>query len=390
MKDIKRIILIVLDSLGVGALPDADLYGDTESNTLAHIAEAVGGIHLPHLEALGLGNLGDFRGINKVSEPCGSYGLMTEVSAGKDSITGHWELMGLILKEPFPTFPQGFPDDLINAFCEEIGTKIIGNCSASGTEIINSLGQRHMETGCPIVYTSVDSVFQIAAHEEVIEIDRLYSICKTARRILKGPYGMVRVIARPFVGKPGLFRRTERRRDFSLAPPEPTLLDHMKEAGIPTVGVGKIGDIFAERGLSKIIHSSGNDDGISKTLEEMRCLKHGLILTNLIDFDMLYGHRNDVKGYANALEAFDQSLPSIFTALRECDILIITADHGCDPTTLGTDHSREYVPLLIYGSQVKAGTDIGTRQTFADLGQTIAEIFRLKPLKNGTSFKKFL
>ncbi|MBM4135862.1 MAG: phosphopentomutase [Nitrospira sp.] len=386
----KRVILIVLDGLGVGELPDAALYGDIGSNTLKHIAEAVGGLHVPCLESLGLGYLGNFQGVNRVLHPRGAFGMMAEASAGKDTTTGHWEMTGLVLKKPFPTFPNGFPEEVISKFKEAIGRDILGNYPVSGTEIIKDLGELHLTTGYPIIYTSADSVFQIAAHEEVIPVEQLYHMCEIARQILVGPYSVDRVIARPFTGKPGSFRRTPKRKDFSLAPPETTLLDKLQKEGIPTIGIGKIGEIFAGRGIGEIIHTENNEEGIEKTIEAILQIKRGLIFTNLIDFDMLYGHRNDVKGYANALKAFDQKVPKIINAMKEDDLLIITADHGCDPTTESTDHSREYVPLLISGSQVKGGTNLGIRQTFADLGQTIAEIFHVKPLKNGTSFAKML
>lgn len=390
LKDFRCVILIVLDGLGVGELPDAAIYGDTGSYTLKHIAEAVENLHLPHLESLGLGYLDNFQGIKRVSQPEGAYGIMAEVSAGKDSITGHWELMGLILKDPFPTFPNGFPEEVIRTFREAIGTEILGNYPASGTEIIKRLGEVHMVTGYPIVYTSADSVFQIAAHEDIIPIEKLYKICEIARRLLTGANGVSRVIARPFIGKPGNFRRTSRRKDFSLPPPEPTLLDALQDTGIPTIGIGKIGDIFADQGIGEVIYTANNEEGVDKTIEAIHRIKCGFFFINLIDFDMLYGHRNDVNGYANALKAFDRKLPEIINAMSERDLLIITSDHGCDPTTESTDHSREYVPLLIYGTQIKRGTNLGVRQTFADLGQTIAEIFRLKPLNNGTSFAKLL
>jgi len=390
LKNVRCVFIIVLDGLGIGELPDAAMYGDAGSHTLKHIAEAVGSLHLPCLESLGLGYLGNFQGIKRVFQPKGAFGIMAEASAGKDTTTGHWEMMGLILKKPFPTFPNGFPEDIINKFKKAIGKEILGNYPASGTEIIKELGEAHMTTGYPIVYTSADSVFQIAAHEDVIPIEKLYNICEIARRLLTGINGVARVIARPFSGNPGNFRRTPKRKDFSLPPPESTLLDKLQKEGIPTIGIGKIGDIFAGRGIKEVIHTANNEEGVERTIEAILQIKRGLLFTSLTDFDMLYGHRNDAKGYANALEAFDQKLPKIITAMKENDLLIITADHGCDPTTQSTDHSREYVPLLIYGAQIKKGTNLGIRQTFADLGQTLAEIFRLEPLKNGTSFAKML
>lgn len=390
LRNIKRIILIVLDSLGIGELPDAAIYGDKGSNTLKHISEKVGGIKLPNLESLGLGYSGTFKGIKKVSRPKGSFGKMAEASAGKDTTTGHWEMMGLILEKPFPTYPNGFPEEIITPFIEKIGTDILGNYASSGTEIIKKLGGRHLTTGYPIIYTSADSVFQIAAHEDIMPVKYLYEICKIARQILTGVNGVSRVIARPFIGKSGNFKRTSKRKDFSIPPPEPTLLDALQSASIPTIGIGKIGDIFAGRGLENIINAASNKEGVVKTIEAIRHTKRGLIFTNLIDFDMLYGHRNDVEGYANALKSFDQNLPDILDAMSENDLMIITADHGCDPTTTSTDHSREYVPLLICGSQIKKGINLGIRKTFADLGQTIADIFQVTSLKNGTSFASLL
>lgn len=388
--DIKRVILIVLDGLGIGELPDAALYGDVGSNTLKHIAEAVGGLQLPYMESLGLGYLDDFQGIERILHPAGAFGKMAEASAGKDTTTGHWEMMGIILKKPFPTFPNGFPEDVIENFKKAIGSDILGNYPASGTEIIKELGEIHIATGYPIVYTSADSVFQVAAHEDIIPVEKLYEICMIARRLLTGSNRVDRVIARPFTGNPGNFRRTSKRKDFSIPPPESTLLDKLQKEGIPTIGIGKIGEIFAGRGIGEVIHTENNKEGIEKTIEVVLEIRRGLIFTNLVDFDMLYGHRNDAKGYADALEYFDQRLPEIFNVMKEDDLLVITADHGCDPTTISTDHSREYVPLLIYGSQIKNCVDLGVRKTFSDLGQTIAEIFKVELLNNGTSFAKSL
>jgi phosphopentomutase len=390
LKDIKNITVIVLDSLGIGELPDAADYGDTGSNTLKHIVEAVGGINLPNLEGLGLGFLGPFKGIRKIAGPHGSFGKMAEASAGKDTTTGHWEMMGVVLERPFPTYPDGFPDRIIDQFIKETGTKILGNYAASGTEIIKELGETHLATGYPIVYTSADSVFQIAAHEDIIPVDKLYEICKIARRILRGEDGVSRVIARPFMGKPGNFQRTSGRKDFSIPPPEKTLLDALQNAGILTTGIGKIGDIFANRGLSEVIHASNNEECVNKTIEAVSHMEHGFIFTNLVDFDTLYGHRNDPLGYSEALKTFDRRLPDIINVMNGRDLLMITADHGCDPTTKSTDHSREYVPLLIYGAAINKGIDLGVRRTFADLGQSIADIFHVRPLKHGRSFAGLL
>ena len=382
---IDRVLLLVLDSLGIGELPDANEYGDEGSNTLAHISYAVD-LGLPNLEQMGLGLLGDFRGIRRASKPSASYGVMSERSKGKDTTTGHWEMMGIILEEPFPTYPKGFPEDIIEQFKRTIDRDILGNIPVSGTEIIKVLGEEHLRTGKPIIYTSADSVFQIAAHEEVIPFEELCEICRAARKILVSPHNVSRVIARPFVGKPGSFMRTANRRDFSVDPPKSTLLDKMKEAGFEVVGIGKIEDLFAGRGITRAIHTKDNIDGVDQMIREMTKAGEGLIFTNLVDFDTLYGHRNDPAGYAKALAEFDKRLPEIITDMRDEDLLIITADHGNDPTTPSTDHSREYVPLLVYAKGIKAGVDLGVRKTFADIGQTIAEIFKMERLESGESF----
>ncbi len=384
---IKKVVLVVLDSVGVGALPDAGKYGDEGSNTLANTARAVGGLSLPNLTQMGLGNITDILGVPPWRSSTAAYGKMKEKSPGKDTTTGHWELAGLVLDKPFPVYPDGFPPEVIVAFQEGIGKEVLGNTAASGTEIIEELGEQHIKTGRPIVYTSADSVFQIAAHEDITPVDELYEMCGHARKILSGEHAVGRVIARPFIGKPGSFVRTDRRRDFSVEPPEDTLLDRLIQAGKTVVAVGKIKEIFAGKGISESVHISGNDDGIDKTLSFMRSKSDGLIFTNLVDFDMLYGHRKDPEGYARALEQFDRRLPEITGKLGGGELLILTADHGCDPTTPGTDHSREYVPLLVYGDLVKKGTNLGTRETFADLGATIAEIFGVK-VPFGRSFLK--
>ncbi|MBI5745413.1 MAG: phosphopentomutase [Nitrospirae bacterium] len=386
---IDRVLLLILDSLGIGELPDANEYGDEGSNTLAHISYAVD-LGLPNLEKMGLGLLGDFRGIRRASKPSASYGVMSERSKGKDTTTGHWEMMGIILEEPFPTYPKGFPKDIVDSFRKAIGMDILGNIPASGTEIIKELGEEHLKTEKPIIYTSADSVFQIAAHEEVIPLEDLYEICKIARKILVYPHNVSRVIARPFVGRPGSFTRTSNRRDFSVEPPKITLLDKIKEAGLEVVGIGKIEDLFAGRGITKAIHIKDNMDGVDQMISEMNKTGEGLIFTNLVDFDTLYGHRNDPAGYAEALAEFDKRLPEIIAAMREEDLLIITADHGNDPTTPSTDHSREYVPLLVYGKGINAGVDLGARKTFADIGQTIAEIFKMERLEAGESFWSYI
>jgi len=379
-------VIIVLDSVGVGALPDAGIYGDEDSDTLGNVARALGGLCLPCLESLGLGCLHSIEGVSCPPLPAGCYGRMAEASVGKDTTVGHWEIAGIITSRPFPTYPRGFPDEVIESFEARIGRRVLGNKAASGTEIIEELGEEHLRTGCPIVYTSADSVFQIAAHEEVIPVDRLYEMCLIARSILVGEHAVARVIARPFVGRPGGFVRTDRRRDFGLAPPAPTLLDKVQATGLPVVGIGKIGDIFAHRGLTREIHTSDNREGISAICDCLQGTSEGLIFANLVDYDMLYGHRNDVAGYARALSEFDRRLPGVLALLENGDALFITADHGCDPTTCSTDHSREYVPLLCTGPSLKRGVDVGTRASFADLGATVAELLSVGELKSGTSF----
>jgi phosphopentomutase len=384
--DIRRAILVVLDSVGIGGAPDAARYGDEGSNTLGNTARAVGGLHLPNLGRLGLGNLTPVEGVPPTERPAGAYGRMTEMSPGKDTTTGHWELAGVTLDSPFPVYPDGFPPDLIAEYERRIGRKVLGNYPVSGTVVIQELGQEHMRTGYPIVYTSADSVFQVAAHEEIIPVEELYRICGIAREMLDGEHAVGRVIARPFVGQPGAFTRTERRKDFSLLPPKPTILDRVKEAGLEVMGVGKIEDIFAHRGLTQSNHTGNNMDSLDAILQFMAQDDPGLIFANLIDFDMLYGHRNNPRGYADTLEAFDRRLPELLAALRRDDLLILTADHGNDPTTPSTDHSREQVPLLLTGSQVRAGAELGTRSTFADVAATIAELLRVEPPPAGVSF----
>ncbi|QGT98991.1 Phosphopentomutase [Candidatus Syntrophocurvum alkaliphilum] len=382
-----RIVLIILDSVGIGEVEDSHLYGDEGSNTLKNTAQAVGGLSLPNLENLGLGNIEDVMGVNPNYNAIGSYGKMKPKSSGKDTTTGHWELMDIVLEKPFPTYPNGFPSEIIDKFEKRIKRKTLGNVVASGTVIIEELGEEHIKTGFPIVYTSADSVFQIAAHEEIIPIEQLYSMCQTAREILQGEHGVGRVIARPFLGSPGSFFRTDNRQDYSLKPTE-SVLNKLKEANIKVIGVGKIEDIFVGRGIDQSYPIKNNADGIEKIIDLVKAnTNNELIFANLIDFDQLYGHRNDPKGYAQALEEFDKSLEDILNRLKSDDILIITADHGCDPTTPSTDHSREYVPLLIYGEKLKANINIGTRDTFGDLGVTIADIFNVNyNSNNGKSF----
>jgi len=386
MPTIQRVILIVLDSVGVGALPDAGQYGDAGSNTLANTARAVRGLRLPNMGRLGLGCVGDILGVPPDPAPAGAFGRMAEASAGKDTTIGHWELMGIHSPKPLPTYPHGFPPEIIFRFEKAIGRRTLGNYPASGTEIIKDLGVEHMRTGRPIVYTSADSVFQVAAHEDVIPIEELYSMCRTARGLLTGEHRVGRVIARPFVGEPGNFARTERRKDFSAPPPGPTVLDHLAQTGIPVIGIGKIEDIFAGQSITEAVHTKDNADGLDQIEGYLDRTERGLVFANLVDFDMAYGHRNDAVGYARALEQVDARLPSIQTRLREGDVLILTADHGCDPTTPSTDHSREYVPLLVSGPAIRTGMDLGTRASFADVGATIAEFLGAPGTGFGTSF----
>lgn len=384
----ERVILIVLDSVGIGELPDADKYGDRGSNTLVNTAKAIGGLKVPNLQSLGLGNIADIQGVPPAENPKGAYGKMAEKSQGKDTTTGHWEIGGLVLDTPFPTYPDGFPEEVITAFEKAVGRKTIGNKAASGTEIIKELGEEHVKTGNPIVYTSADSVFQIACHEEIVPIEGLYDMCKKARALLTGKHHVGRVIARPFIGEPGSFQRTPRRHDYSAEPFGKTILDILKEEGYGVYGVGKIWDIFAGHGITESVTSKSNQEGIDKTIEFIKTADMGLIFTNLVEFDMLYGHRNDPKGYGKCLEEFDERLPEIISNMKDNDILIITADHGCDPTTPSTDHSREYIPLLVYGDKIKKGVNLGTKSSFADIAATIADIFNTKKTLKGESFKE--
>ena len=384
----RRVILVILDSVGIGELPDAHLYQDQGSNTLGNLAKALGQLTLPALEGLGLGELVDL-GHSRTKSIIGCYGKMAEASPGKDTTTGHWELAGVILEKPFPLYPHGFPLEIITAFEKSIGTKILGNIPASGTEIIKQLGEEHLRTGYPIVYTSADSVFQIACHEQFFGLRKLYDICQKARQLLNGDHAVGRVIARPFTGTGSAdFRRTANRKDYSLKPPAPTVLDLLLQKDLLSSGIGKIEDIFAGQGLSDCIHTRDNATGLTATQDIMRQTagKSGLIFVNLVDFDMIYGHRNDIQGYAQALREADSGLAALMQQLSDEDLLIVTADHGCDPTTPSTDHSREYVPLLVYGKQARKNIDLGTRATFADVGQTIAAYCGVGPLAKGTSF----
>ncbi|MGD9045756.1 MAG: phosphopentomutase [Desulfobacterales bacterium] len=387
---INRVILIVLDSVGVGHLPDADRFNDDRTNTLLHIYQQSGRLDIPNLCALGIGKIAAVG--CRAPEIIGCYGKMAAQSPSKDTTTGHWEIAGLVLDSAFPTYPNGFPGKIIEAFEKKTGRKILGNYPSSGTKIIEALGQAHLETGSPIVYTSADSVFQIAAHEDIIPLEKLYEYCRIARSILNGPHAVGRVIARPFIGTPGKFKRhNAARKDFSVAPPAETLLDLLQEKGIATIGIGKIGDLFGHRGLSAEIHTDSNEDGVNRTLESMKKYRQqkSLIFVNLVDFDMVYGHRRDVAGYARALEAFDRRIPQILHTMSADDLLMITADHGCDPSHQAhTDHTREYVPLLVYGPGIKKDVNLGNRSTFADCGQTIADVLGAGKLTSGQSFKK--
>jgi phosphopentomutase len=385
MEYFKKIILIVLDSVGIGELPDAALFGDAGSDTLGHVSE-ITGVKLPNMQRIGLGNIKSLKSVPPIENPIGFYGKMAEKSAGKDTTTGHWEIAGVRLDRPFPTYPDGFPEEIIREFEKRIGTKTLGNKAASGTEIIKELGEEHLKTGYPIVYTSADSVFQIAAHEEIIPPQKLYEMCQTARKILTGEHAVGRVIARPFTGTPGNFVRTERRKDFSLEPIRETVLDRAISKGIDVYAVGKIEDIFAHRGITRSNHTGNNKDGIRATISFMKEIQRGIIFTNLVDFDTQYGHRNNAQGYADALKEFDDAIPEIISEMHKEDLLVITADHGCDPTTTSTDHSREYVPLLVYTPSNEHGESLGIRDTFSDIAQTIAENFGLERFEHGKSF----
>lgn len=385
-----RAVVLVLDSVGAGALPDADEYGDAGSNTLANTARAVGGLRLPNLGAMGLGNITDILGVPPVSSPTASFGRNAEASAGKDTTTGHWEMMGMQLERAFPTYPDGFPAEVMAAWEAETGLGWLGNRPASGTAIIQELGDEHVSTGSPIIYTSADSVFQIAAHEDVVPIERLYELCSVARtRVCVGEHAVGRIIARPFIGPvDGVYQRTHRRRDFALEPPEPTVLDRLLEAGTPSYGIGKIGEIFAWRGICESPHSENNMHGFDNLLKRVTDEgDNGFVFANLVDFDMIWGHRNDPVGYAGGLEQVDERIPELLDAMIDGDLFILTADHGCDPTTESTDHSREYTPLIAHVKGVDAGVDLGIRATFADIGETVLDFYGLAgSCGRGTSF----
>jgi phosphopentomutase len=380
-----RAIAIVMDSVGIGELPDASAYGDQGSNTVGNIARRIP-LRVPTLRSLGLDRVASIGAATFA--PRGAYGRMAEASAGKDSVTGHWEMMGIVLERAFPTFPNGFAPEIIAEFARLTGRAVLGNRAASGTEIIDELGPEHLRTGALIVYTSADSVFQIAAHEAIVPIPELYRSCEIAYRLVGEGLGVGRVIARPFVGEPGHFTRTANRHDYALPPSGETLLDRVKAASIPVIAIGKIEDLFAGRGITQGIHTVSDDDGMDHVEAQMKAVDRGFIFTNLVDFDAQYGHRNDIAGYAANLERFDARLSALLPRLRGGDLLIVTADHGNDPTTSSTDHAREYVPLLVTGGRVRTGYDLGTRMTFADLGQTLAEVFGVGPIAHGTSFLK--
>ncbi len=386
MSKLKRAILVVLDGVGVGANPDAHAYGDDGASSLEHCAQAVGGLELPNLGRIGLGNITPILGTPPTDKALGSYGRMAEAATGKDSTTGHWEMTGVVLHKPLPTYPHGFPAHLVDQFEKAIGREVLGNKAASGTEIIKELGEEHLRTGRPILYTSADSVFQLAAHQDVIPLEELYHMCRIARDMLSGDNAVGRVIARPFIGTPGNFRRTEHRRDFSLAPLGTTLLDVIKESGREVIGIGKIEDLFAGRGLTRRDHTETNKDGMAATLRLLERDFTGLLFVNLVEFDMLWGHRRDSQGYAQALRDVDDWFAQVQKVMQPGDAIFFTADHGNDPTYQGSDHTREQVPLLAYGQPVRAGVDLGARSTFADLGQTLAQAFEVSPLVAGTSF----
>lgn len=382
-----RVIWMVIDSVGIGALPDSEKFGDVNVNTLGNIVKTYKDIKIPNMINLGLSNIEGVESLESINNPIGSFGRAKEVSKGKDTTTGHWEMTGVLVETPFKTYENGFPREIIEEFERKTNRKVIGNKPASGTAILDELGEQQMKTGEVIVYTSADSVFQIAAHEEIIPLDELYRMCEIAREIMMGENAVARIIARPFIGTPGSFERTANRRDYSLSPFEDTVLDNIKNANLDVIGVGKIEDIFNKQGITEAIHTKDNMDGVDQTINYMKKDNKGLIFTNLVDFDSKYGHRRDVEGYKNALEEFDARIPEILENMKDDDILIINSDHGNDPTYKGTDHTREYIPILIYGKNVVNGYNLGTRNSFADIGATVADILNVDSPKNGKSFK---
>ncbi|CEN91547.1 phosphopentomutase [[Clostridium] sordellii] len=382
-----RVIWMVIDSVGIGALPDSEKFGDVNVNTLGNIVKAYKDIQLPNMIKLGLSNIDGIDSLDSIDNPIGSFGRASEVSKGKDTTTGHWEMTGVLVETPFKTYENGFPKEIIDEFERKTNRKVIGNKPASGTAILDELGEQQMKTGEVIVYTSADSVFQIAAHEEIIPLEELYKMCEIAREIMMGENAVARIIARPFVGKPGAFERTSNRRDYSLSPFEDTVLDTIKKSNLDVIGVGKIEDIFNKQGITEAIHTKDNMDGVDQTINYMKKENKGLIFTNLVDFDSKYGHRRDVEGYKKALEEFDARIPEIIANMKDDDILIINADHGNDPTYKGTDHTREYIPVLVYGKNINKGYNLGTRKSFADIGATVADILNVDLPKHGESFK---
>ncbi|MGL4796519.1 MAG: phosphopentomutase [Paraclostridium sp.] len=382
-----RVIWMIIDSVGIGALPDSEKFGDTNVDTLGNIVRTCKDIKIPNMIKMGLANIEGVDSLDTIENPIGSYGRASEVSKGKDTTTGHWEMTGVLVETPFKTYENGFPADIIEEFERKTNRKVIGNKPASGTAILDELGEQHINTGEVIVYTSADSVFQIAAHEEVVSLDELYKMCEIAREIMMGENAVARIIARPFIGKPGAFERTSNRRDYSLSPFEDTVLDNIKNENLDVIGVGKIEDIFNQQGITEAIHTHDNMDGVDQTINYMNKENNGLIFTNLVDFDSKYGHRRDVEGYKKALEEFDARIPDIMAAMKEDDVLIINADHGNDPTYKGTDHTREYIPVLVYGKSIKQGLNLGTRNSFADIGATVADMLNVKMTKHGHSFK---
>lgn len=386
-----RVIWIIIDSVGIGELPDADKFGDVGANTIGNIVKSQGDIDMPNMVDMGIGNIDGVDFLEKVDKPAAVFCKCAEISQGKDTTTGHWEMAGIVVDKPFKTFPNGFPKDIIDEFEKQTGRKVVGNKPESGTVILDELGEHQIKTGDVIVYTSADSVFQIAAHEEVIPLEELYNMCKIARKIMSGDNAVARIIARPYIGnKKGNFERTSNRRDYSVDPFKTTVLDNIKGSGLDVIAVGKIEDIFNGKGITEAVHTKDNMDGVDKTLKYIKSNNRGLIYTNLVDFDSKYGHRRDPKGYKKAIEEFDARLPEIIEAMKEDDILIINSDHGNDPTYKGTDHTREYIPVLIYGDRIKKGVNLGVRSSFCDIGSTIADILGVEKTNCGESFKKYL
>ncbi len=386
-----RVIWIIIDSVGIGELPDADKFGDVGANTIGNIVMSQGDIDMPNMVDMGIGNIDGVDFLEKVDKPAAVFCKCAEISQGKDTTTGHWEMAGIVVDKPFKTFPNGFPKDIIDEFEKQTGRKVVGNKPESGTVILDELGEHQIKTGDVIVYTSADSVFQIAAHEEVIPLEELYNMCKIARKIMSGDNAVARIIARPYIGnKKGDFERTSNRRDYSVDPFKTTVLDNIKGSGLDVIAVGKIEDIFNGKGITEAVHTKDNMDGVDKTLKYIKSNNRGLIYTNLVDFDSKYGHRRDPKGYKKAIEEFDARLPEIIEAMKEDDILIINSDHGNDPTYKGTDHTREYIPVLIYGDRIKKGVNLGVRSSFCDIGSTIADILGVEKTNCGESFKKYL